>query len=268
MVEPRRSILISFDAEEFDVPREYGRAIDDATALQVGSAGLEATLDLLDRCSIAATFFTTARLAQHEPELIRRAAARHEIASHAWSHSNFAVEDLRRSRLELERISGRKVVGFRMPRMRPVDGHDLAGAGYQYDASEHPTWIPGRYNNIRRPRTPHRSAGILRIPASVTPLLRLPLFWLTFKNIPRWLYRSWALGTLRHDQAINLYFHPWELADLSGHGLPRHIRRVDGGRMAERLAWLIDALRPHGEFITFSRFAAVYRSADLSEPSA
>ena len=66
------------------------------------------------------------------------------------------------------------------------------------------------------------------MPASVTPLLRLPLFWLSFKNLPGWLIRPASAWTLRADGYLVLYFHPWEFADLSPYPLPRYVRRVHG----------------------------------------
>ena len=66
-------------------------------------------------------------------------------------------------------------------------------AGYCYDASIHPTWLPGRYNNLHLPKTSYFDNELLRIPASVSPTLRIPLFWLSFKNFPFEYYKKLAI---------------------------------------------------------------------------
>src|SRR4029450_10700054 len=148
--------------------------------------------------------------------LIRRTAeSGHEIASHGYSHTGFQDSDLERSRAALEEISGAPVRGFRMPRMGRIAPERLLAAGYRYHSSENPTWIPGRYNLLRAPRTARLEGDLLCVPASVTPRLRLPLFWIIFKAIPRPLFRAAAARTLDADGYLSLYFHPWEYTDLS-----------------------------------------------------
>lgn len=253
-------VLLSFDAEEFDIPLEYGHPVDDRTQLELGARGLEVVLDLLDRLSVPATFFTTARLALARPELVRRAAQHHEIASHGWRHSSFCEEDLSRSRGALERVSGTPVIGFRRPRMAPTDHGAILRAGYRYNSSENPTWIPGRYNAWRAPRTPYFSGELLNVPASVTPCVRFPLFWLSFKNFPSALIKAASARTLATDGYLSLYFHPWEFVDIRGWALPRHVRRMCGPPLVERLESYIHWLRQRARPITFTEFDAAARS--------
>src|SRR5689334_20191161 len=189
-------ILLSFDVEEFDMPLEYGQKISMADQLKKGYEGLEVVAELMDKMGIRATYFTTANFAEHFPQIIRSVSENNEIASHSFFHSRFSPEDLSRSRESLERITNKKISGFRMPRMQPVDVKKLAEAGYQYDSSLHPVWLPGRYNNLHLPRTPFVEDHIIRIPASVSTFFRIPLFWLSFKNLPYHFYMQlirWAL---------------------------------------------------------------------------
>jgi hypothetical protein len=97
-------------------------------------------------------------------------------------------------------------------------------------------------------------AGIERIPASVSPRLRIPLFWLSFKNFPYNWYKQLVIQTLKHDGYCCLYFHPWEFIDISHYGLPRYTHRIDGAALTARLVRLIDDLRPYGDFITLRDF--------------
>lgn len=259
---PRPSALLSFDVEEFDLPVEYGRAIPLDEQLRVGSEGLERVLDLLARRGVRATLFTTGVFAEARPGLVQRAVRDgHEIASHGWSHSSWNDSDAARSRGALERVAGTPVRGFRMARMAPVGESVLADAGYTYNSSEHPTWIPGRYNNLSRPRRPFLGAGgrIVNIPASVSPAVRIPLFWLSFKNMPPVLYRAVVRWTLATDGDVNFYFHPWEFADLGGYGLGPLSTGVNGRALVDRLDRFLSWLGPRVEWTTFGTYAERWR---------
>src|SRR5205823_6308311 len=96
----------------------------------------------------------------------------------------YQTADLVQSRLQLEEITNQPVYGLRMPRMKVIPMQDVINAGYSYDSSMNPTWVPGRYNNFSRPRTVYYDQNMLRVPASVSPRFRVPLFWLAFKNMP------------------------------------------------------------------------------------
>lgn len=257
-----RLILLSFDVEEFDLPVERGRKIAEDVQLDVSRRGLERVLNLLDSLHASATLFVTGHFARAQPELIRQAGQRHEIASHGMTHGELGPNDLAASRRVLERISSQAVIGFRRPRMQHTEAQALLEAGYQYDASEHPTWLPGRYNNLRQPRTAYRRGELVVVPASVTPRLRLPLFWLSFKNVPLGWYRRAAERTLRHDGYLCLYFHPWEFAELRGMGVPRYIRRVEGHRLVSRLGRTLRDLREEGEFATMRSFVETFGKDD------
>lgn len=249
-----RSILLSFDAEEFDIPLEYGRAIDPDEQLRIGGEGLERSLDLCGRLGARATFFTTLTIARAFPALIRRLVGEgHELASHGVRHSSFTDADLLESRTELARIAGSGVTvrGFRRARLAWTDPRAILDAGYTYNASENPIWLPGRYNRLGRPRLPTfvdlgPGRTLLTIPASCSPLIRWPLFWLAYKNAPRVLTAMMSRWTLAHDGHLALYFHPWELCDLNagdGFGLPGVVRRVSGDRFARLLELTLNQLR-------------------------
>lgn len=251
MPRPKR-IFLSFDIEEFDVPLEYGRSIDMPEQFRVSALGLEAILDLLDRLAIPATFFITAHFAQNHPDAIARIAKTHEIASHGFYHAQFDVADLAASRQVLQQLTGQAVVGFRMARLQPVDDRAIATAGYRYNSSLNPTWLPGRYNHLAKPRRPNWSGPVLNIPVSVTPLIRFPLFWLSFKNLPLGLYKLLSAWTLRCDRDLNLYFHPWEFVAIGAYGLPSYISRRSGPAMLQRLEDYLIWLKQKGHFVTFS----------------
>lgn len=251
----RPAVLLSFDAEEFDIPLEYGSRLSESEQFRIGADGLERTLLLLAEFDARATFFTTAALALRRPDLIKRTAnAGHEIASHAFFHSRFEPAHAAESRKVLEQISGTPVVGFRMPRMAPIDPALLCGAGYLYDSSTNPIWLPGRYNKFFAPRRAHLVGELVRVPLSAVPLIRWPLFWLAFKNQPHWVTRLTTRAVLHADGYAALYFHPWELMGNQGFGLPRVVAGLSGPEMAEALRCHLRWLRTQATFVTYAQF--------------
>ncbi len=249
-----RHILLSFDVEEFDMPLEYNFNISAEEQMQVGKKGLDAINPILTDPSVSATLFTTANFAMHYPDAIKQLAAKHEIASHTFYHSAFIDEHLLSSKNKLEEISGKPVTGLRMPRMRKVLMEKVKKAGYLYDSSINPTYLPGRYNNFHLPRTMYSDEGMIRVPASVSPIIRIPLFWLSFKNLPYPVFKMLAQQTIKKDGYLCLYFHPWEFTEIENYGLPGFTKKLNGEPLLERLHWLISDLKKEGDFITMDQF--------------
>ena len=158
----------------------------------------------------------------------------------------------------MEGITGRKVYGYRQPRMFPVDESEIQRVGYHYNSSLNPAFIPGRYIHLTEPRTWFMKDGVLQIPASVTPWFRFPLFWLSLHNLPWTWYKVLANWSLRHDGYFVTYFHPWEFYDLKEHPefkMPFIIRNHSGRQMVDRLDRLVKQFKKHHyEFITYKQF--------------
>lgn len=249
-------ILLSFDIEEFDVPAEHQVDLPLEEQIRISVEGTTKILDCLLQNQVKATFFCTVNFALHAPEIIKRIQMEgHEIASHGYYHSSFELADLRKSRKVLESMIGTTVNGYRQPRMMPVPEKAIYEAGYRYNSSLNPTFIPGRYMKLSTPRTYFMEEGVLQIPASVTPFMRFPLFWLSCHNLPFSLYRWMCKRTLRHDGYLVTYFHPWEFYPLSNHPewkIPFIIRNHSGEGMVRRLDALIRYFRKKGD--TFARF--------------
>ncbi|GAB3704208.1 polysaccharide deacetylase family protein [Spirosoma flavus] len=252
----RRYILFTVDVEEFDTAVEFGHDIPLGEQIDVSTRGLKPLAERFEIVGARTTLFTTANYALHEQELIRQLAQKHEIASHGYYHTTFEPADLLKSRLALEKLLGKPITGFRRARMGFVDPNDVQSAGYQYNSSLHPTWLPGRYNHWGEPRHPFQEAGVWQIPASVTPTLRLPLFWLSLKNFPFGYYKWLCRQTLESDGFLNLYVHPWEFTDLSSYEkIPTYVRRYSRDVLLDRVEQLLRYLKPLGEFGTMGEFA-------------
>jgi len=255
-----KKILLSFDLEEFDIPNEYGNKVDLETQFEISKQGLLSILELLDRFGIKATFFVTASFAEKNKDLIKKISDKHEIASHGYNHSDFKTEDLKRSKQKIESIIGKTINGFRMPKMQAVDDMEVQKAGYIYNSSLNPTYLPGRYNNFFKPRTYYKKEDLYIIPTSVTPYFRFPLFWLIFKNLPLWLVNAASKFTLKKDDYLSLYFHTWEFADISKFKLPNYIKSIHSQNLLNKLEKYIGELKKAGKFISYSDFIKYFCS--------
>jgi peptidoglycan/xylan/chitin deacetylase (PgdA/CDA1 family) len=249
-----KSILLSFDIEKFDIPEEYGQPLESDIKFEISNRGLSKIIAVVEKLDITATFFVTANFALHNPDTIREISKYHEIASHGFYHSQFCLEDLQKSKQTLEQITNTEITGFRMARLQPVADAEIEKAGYEYNSSMNPTYIPGRYNNLSKPRTAYYTNKLLNLPISVTPLIRFPLFWLSFKNFPLSMIELATQLTLETDSYLNIYFHSWEFTDISQFKLPSYVKKDSGSKMVEKLEKYLTKLKTQGKFISISEF--------------
>lgn len=253
-------VLLSFDTEEFDVPREHGVDFSLQQGMEVSVTGTHRILDVLKENEVKATFFCTGNFVNNAPDTIRRIIDEgHELACHGVDHWQPKATDVMESKTILETATGLQAMGYRQPRMFPVSDDDIAKAGYLYNSSLNPAFIPGRYMHLTDPRTCFMKGDVVQIPASVTPLLRFPLFWLALHNLPESLYHRMVRRVLKHDGYFVTYFHPWEFYELKEHPemkMPFIIKNHSGLQMVQRLDRLVKMLKKHGyEFGTYTPFA-------------
>jgi polysaccharide deacetylase family protein (PEP-CTERM system associated) len=187
-------------------------------------------LDLLARHEARATFFVLGWVAERHPEMVRSVArAGHEVASHGWDHARVIEQcpkafrdSIRRTKYELEDLTGAPVLGFRAPSFSIVPGWEwaldlLIEEGYRYDSSLFPVRRPG-YGYPGARRDPHwlqRPAGRLaEVPPATVRCCGV--------NIPaaggayfRWLPYAVARAAFRQCERRGVpgtfYIHPWEL---------------------------------------------------------
>ena len=241
-------IYLSFDIEEFDMPKEYGYDIAFERQIAISRKGLTAILDLLKKHQMRATFFSTVVFAQQVPDLINRLIEEgHELASHTYYHSDFENEHLKRSKEALEQQFGVTVEGLRMPRMLEVSAEEVKKADYRYNSSVNPTFLPGRYNKLHVPKRFFNENGLWQIPAAVS-WFRFPLFWLSFHNLPLWLYRFLLNRSVKSIGYAALYFHPWEFTDLhqKEFNFPAYVMRNSGEKMIARFDSLLTFIKQQG----------------------
>jgi polysaccharide deacetylase family protein (PEP-CTERM system associated) len=217
------------------------------------------TLDLLDAFGVRATFFVLGCVADAMPEVVREIARRgHEVASGGYWHRTIRQmapeefrEDLRRSREALERATGTRVLGHRVPHfLRPADlwALDLvAEEGYAYDSSLRP--LLRDFAAATASHTVHRlTAGgrrLWEIPPSALTLggLALPLAGGNyFRQIPHTLVKPLVRRWHRtHTAPFVMYFHVWELDPeqprLNTSSLLTRIRHY---RNLDKMEWVLE----------------------------
>lgn len=236
-----KSILLTFDIEEFDLPKEFNTPISDREAIEVSKRGLLSLLTILKKHQIKATFFITSVFAKNNQKLIKNIQKiGHEIACHGHTHSDdYSKKEnfpkIRLAKETIERIVCSKILGFRAPRYQIKNIAELEKFGFVYDSSSHPTWIPGRYCNLFKKRKIYKIGNITEIPISTLPICRAPIFWLAFKNFPLAYSKIFTKINFFFSTYNMLVFHPWEFADLSKLKIPSYIKKKHGRDFLEKL---------------------------------
>ncbi len=173
-----------------------------------------------------ATFFVVGEFAEQYPELIRQMVDIHcEVASHTFTHikisksnASACLEEIKRSKIVLEDITGQPVYGFRAPswRARLEDRwlwDNLSELGFMYDASLFP-FTTNCYGSSNYPLSPFPLLPeFLEIPPAVfkAGFLRVPYaggFY--FRFFPRWLTTVLSSIDIKSGKTPVFYFHPWE----------------------------------------------------------
>jgi len=171
-------------------------------------------LDFLDAHDITATFFVLGEIAEKYPELVKKIAKRHEIASHGYRHIYFdklSPEELDaqlyKSKRSIERL-GITCKGFRAPYyIYPKSLFSLLKKNhYKYDSSIS-SFFPGRYSHLLTKTKPHWKNGILELPIPNWTPFRFPPSGLSYY---RFFY---PLSRLLFKTPYMLYLHPCEFLD-------------------------------------------------------
>ena len=140
-----------------------------------------------------------------------------EISMHGYEHntslnkmkSEDVIKELRKAKMGIEKITGKKVNGFRSPQMKILNEKILNNIGIKYDSSLHPTFIPGNFQMFKT-RSIHKRGNVIEIPVSVTPILRLPFSWVWFRNAGLLYTKICTKLNLIDKDYVNIYFHPWD----------------------------------------------------------
>jgi len=192
-------------------------------------------LQLFDQYDLRATFFVVAELAEEHPELIRTiSTAGHEIASHTVSHPSLPSlstteirDEVRESKMLLERIADTPVEGFRAPTCQLDDRvySALVDAGYTYSSSVMPSIpIPGFYSDEFGFEIPTKivteGGQIVEQPLSTSPLIPFPVSGAWTRLLGRRYLLTSVRRLLQDDAPVVTYVHPWEFTNMQDTPLP------------------------------------------------
>lgn len=145
---PRCTVLLTFDYDAES--REALVASQRPVKLSKGQfgprVGVSRILGLLDRYKIKSTFFVPGWTAEKYPESVKEIVRRgHEVAAHGYMHENLSelkspeeeIQIFRKSVEILERVVGRRPVGYRAPHWEftPRTITNLVRFGFRYDSS-------------------------------------------------------------------------------------------------------------------------------------
>ena len=189
---------------------------------------MQRILDLLDRHSTKATFFTLGWVAQRYPHLVKDIVHRgHELASHGYGHERASdlseaafLEDIRSAKAILEDLSGLEVRGYRAPSFSIGEGNlwafdCLANTGHRYSSSIYPI----AHDHYGMPDSP-RFAYEVRPGLLEVPITTLRAFGRNFPSSGGGYFRllpyalsRWMLQRVNATdrQSGIFYFHPWEI---------------------------------------------------------
>ncbi|GAB2979943.1 polysaccharide deacetylase family protein [Saccharothrix stipae] len=218
-------------------------------------------------------------------------AAGHEVGNHSFGHEPW-LHRYTRDRLEAELARTEDAIvaagaprptGFRGPGYSVTRDllELLAERGYRYDASTLPTWIGplarayhnrtapgggerdlfGGFSRVRAPNAAYRwrvGAGLVELPVTTMPLLRLPIhgsYLLQLHQVSPRLARGYFTAALRLCRARgvqpSLLLHPTDVlgaAEAPGMEFFPGMA-VPGTRKVEFLGWVLGALRAHFDVV-------------------
>jgi polysaccharide deacetylase family protein (PEP-CTERM system associated) len=261
-VEARSRILLTVEVEDYFQVGSFERLIEKGQWYRFETRiehNTRKTLSLLDRFGVRATFFVLGWVADRMPELVGEITARgHEVASSGFYHRTIRQmgpsefrDDLQRSKDALERASGRRVIGHRVPHFlgpRDLWALDvLAEEGYVYDSSLRPRFRQFAGEPHRRVAHRHGAGegALWEFPLSTVGIfgLRLPIAGGNyFRQFPHTLMHPLVRRWQRlHAEPFVMYFHVWELdPDQPRVNTGSWLTRIRHYRNLDKMSWVLE----------------------------
>ena len=194
-------------------------------------------LELFKKYQVKATFFTLGYIAEQFPDLIKEIDKQgHEIASHSYAHLDIRKttkeefeNDLKKSLGVIEKITGKKVLGFRAPYFsidkKSFWAMEIISKYFKYDSSIFPVKTPlyGISNaprniykpNLINPSIEDSKSSLIEIPMAThrIPIIgNIPIaggFYLRF--LP-YFYIKYGLNKInKNGNPFIFYIHPKDL---------------------------------------------------------
>ncbi len=186
-------------------------------------------LDILEKHKIKATFFIVGWTAERHPDMVREIDKQgHDIGCHSYMHKkiyDLAPEEFREDTIKakavLEKITGKKILGYRAPSYsitkKSLWALDILNdLGFEYDSSIFPI-LHDNYGISDAPRFKyqHSNLSLTEFPISTAKVLgrNFPVGGGGyFRLFPYWLTQK-LLKTInvQEKQPFMFYLHPWEI---------------------------------------------------------
>ena len=235
--------MLTCDFEEFNLPIDFGKTISEKLMLSKSCEGIERFIDVIKKYPVKISFFVTPKMSEVSIELLRKLVKEgHEIGFHGSINQinsdnvTRVINDLRYLKEEMEKKIKIKIYGFRNHKLIILPAYVIKEAGFVYDNTCHPTYVPTRYFNLFRSRNMRYIEGIINIPTSVSPILRLPFSWIWFRNLGLNYVKLCTRAVFLTQDYVNIYLHSWDFAyfnDNSISNLPYLIKRNTGIKMSK-----------------------------------
>ena len=191
---------------------------------------MERVLDVLAEENTKASCFVLGKFAEKFPDCVKRIAAEgHEVASHGYGHVDVFLltpaqfrEDVRRSKGQLEALTGMPIKGYRAPDFSIVKPSlwaldVLAEEGFTYDASINPA-VLARFGVPDFPAQPVRleckeGRSLVELPVATLQMLgrRFPVAGGGYHRLLPFPAIRWVLErAVLADEVFMAYCHPYE----------------------------------------------------------
>ena len=273
--------IFTVDVEEYfharNLSAAFPREVWDRQQTTV-ARNVRRLLALLREHGASGTFFVLGWIAERYPDLVREISNdRHEIGSHGYDHAVIGEltreqfrEDVRKTKVLLERITGQPVISYRAPcfsisKKTMWAVRILADEGYRVDSSIFPVRRIA-YGVHDSPISPFvfdgNDGGIMEFPPAVYRLMsvNIPISGGGYMRVLPWgIYRRLLeLRDRKYNWPFVFYTHPWEIdaeplgADLSKLDFFSHWKHFVGLNTTEAK---VSNLLKRYSFTTISDFA-------------
>lgn len=213
-----------------DLEKDYGRINTYHSA-----GNIKPLLELLKKYGQKLTVFVAGEILDTHPkiiELFKDYSCEFEL--HSYSH---AAENKRSTEEKIQEIKKAKEsylvyfkkspLGYRAPQgiISEPEIETLCAEGFQYSSSLFPSWRPGLFNNTKQPIVPHfKNCGILEIPFSVIPKIRVPIA-LSYQQLLGWPFYRLSYFIKDWPNIIIYDFHLYNLGRTPGKNkLPLYLK--------------------------------------------
>ena len=253
-----------FDAEkikDFNESKKMGDVESD----------LRATLRVFSNLKIKGTFFILGSLLKERPNILNEILKDgHEAGMHAYNHDmhrgEVEFEDDVRKGMEVFQKMGHSPKGYRHPYFNiSPNKMDVLREFFEYDASLVPSLpIPGHYGSPFASTKPYIHQGLVELPLSVFPYLRLPAAtgWY-LRNLGYTYIKTILKYSLKRLGVAIICLHTWEFIEKPAlQGVPKHVFKNTGEPVERMLTDIVEYCKEQDtDFLTCYQYCGILKKS-------